>query len=213
MTELIFVRHGESESNERGLFTGQTDVSLSGLGEKQATALKNFILKEYAVDAVYSSDLKRARDTVLPIAKALHLPVQTNARLREIYGGLWEERPIRYIAENYEKDYMVWCENIGLARCTGGESMEEVQKRGIAAVGEIAEANVGKTVLIGTHAGFLRAMQCYWQGLPLERMKDIPWVPNASVTVVRYNGGAPALISLADVSFLQGVITELTKGI
>ena len=91
--------------------------------------------------------------------------------------------------------------------------MEEVQKRGIAAVGEIAEANVGKTVLIGTHAGFLRAMQCYWQGLPLERMKDIPWVPNASVTVVRYNGGAPALISLADVSFLQGVITELTKGI
>lgn len=50
-------------------------------------------------------------------------------------------------------------------------------------------------------------------GVPLERMKDIPWVPNASVTVVRYNGGAPALISLADVSFLQGVITELTKGI
>ena len=52
MTELIFVRHGESESNERGLFTGQADVSLSGLGEKQATALKNFILKEYTVDAV-----------------------------------------------------------------------------------------------------------------------------------------------------------------
>lgn len=130
MTELIFVRHGESESNERGLFTGQADVSLSGLGEKQATALKNFILKKYTVDAVYSSDLKRARDTVLPIAKALHLPVQTNARLREIYGGLWEECPIRYIAENYKNDYMVWCENIGLARCTGGESMEEVQKGG-----------------------------------------------------------------------------------
>ena len=131
MTELIFVRHGESESNERGLFTGQADVSLSGLGEKQATALKNFILKEYTVDAVYSSDLKRARDTVLPIAKALHLPVQTNARLREIYGGLWEECPIRYIAENYKNDYMVWCENIGLARCTAGNRWKKCKKEGL----------------------------------------------------------------------------------
>ena len=213
MTTLIFVRHGESKSNENGLFTGQTDVPLSDLGKKQAAALKGFILKNYTVDVIYSSDLRRAYDTVLPIAEALRLPIRTNAQLREINGGLWEERSIPYIAETFKNDYKLWHENIGLARCTGGESMEEVQKRGIAVAGGIAEENPGKTVLIGTHAGFLRAMQCYWQGLPLERMKDIPWMPNTSVTEVRYGNGEPALVRLADVSFLQGAVTELTKGI
>ena len=213
MTQFIFVRHGESKSNENGTFTGQTDVALSALGKRQAQALKEHLLRNYTIDRIYVSDLKRAYDTVLPYAEAAGLPIQREPLLREINGGKWEGKPIPFIAETYPEDYARWCESIGLARCTGGESMAEVQARGSAALDRLAKESDGKTVLIGTHAGFLRAMQCLWQGLPLERMKDIPWVPNASVTEVRYGNGAPVLVRLADVSFLRGAVTELAKGI
>ena len=74
MTTLIFVRHGESKSNENGLFTGQTDVALSALGKRQAQALKEHLLRNYTIDRIYASDLKRAYDTVLPFAEAAGLP-------------------------------------------------------------------------------------------------------------------------------------------
>ena len=84
MVRMLFVRHGQSEANEKMLFTGQTDVSLSQTGRHQAQALKEFVLRTYAVDAIRSSDLKRACETVAPIAEALSLPVVRDARLREM---------------------------------------------------------------------------------------------------------------------------------
>ena len=211
MTKLVFVRHGESESNVSGYFTGQTDVPLSPLGRRQAQELKEYLLKTYTIGAVYSSDLQRARDTVMPAAQALGLPVRLSRALREVDGGEWEEKPVEEVARDYAQDYAAWCGNIGLARCTGGESMAEVQRRGIAEAVRIAAENEGKTVLIGTHAGFLRAMQCHWQHLPLSAMKDIPWVPNASATEVDYEGSGFALVRLAECSFLHGDVTRLTK--
>lgn len=212
MTQLLFVRHGESKSNEGGFFTGQTDVPLSDLGREQAAALKEYILHNYRIEKIYSSDLQRAYSTVLPIAQALHLPVQKEKMLREIYGGEWEEKTVQYIQEHFPHDYAMWHDDIGLSRCTGGESMLKLQHRAIKIVNKIAAENDGKTVLIGTHAGFLRAMLCYWKGLPPEKMREIPWVPNASVTQVEYSEGKYQVLFAGESSFLQGMITKLAKG-
>lgn len=213
MTTLLFVRHGESRSNENGYFTGQTDVPLSALGKRQALALRDHLLTHYTVDAICSSDLRRACETVLPVAQALGLPVRKERLLREIDGGAWEEKTPAYIAEHFPRDYALWQENIGLARCTGGESMQEVQRRGIAITRRIAAENEGKTVLVGTHAGFLRAMQCFWQHLPPAAMQQIPWVPNASLTEVRYAEGKEEIVRLAEDRYLQGEVTRLSPGI
>lgn len=154
MTRFLFVRHGESKSNENGTFTGQTDVALSALGKRQAQALKEHLLRNYTIDRIYASDLKRAYDTVLPFAEAAGLPVQKEPLLREINGGKWEEKPIPFIVETYPEDYARWCENVGLARCTGGESMAEVQARGSAVLNRLAKENDGKTVLIARMRAF-----------------------------------------------------------
>ena len=208
-TTLLFVRHGQSIANENGIFAGHLDVPLSELGQKQAVELKDYLLSRYKIDAIYSSDLSRAYTTVLPTAEAIKIPIQKDTALREIDGGKWEGMLQKEIAVEYPQDYAVWHNNTGLSRCTGGESMQEVQSRGIAAVERIANKHLGQTVLIATHAGFLRAMQCYWQKLPLSKMKDITWVPNASVTEVRYSNDDYELVRLGETIFLKGDISCL----
>ena len=213
MTKLIFVRHGQSEANEQGIFAGQADVPLTALGRRQAAELAAFVLREYAVDAVYSSDLQRARGTVCAIAEALRLPVAAERSLREIDGGAWDGKKIEEVARLYPADYALWRSDIGLSRCTGGESVAQLQARAVSAAARIAAANEGKTVLIATHACFLRAMQCYWQRLPLGAMKNVPWVPNASVTEVDYSAGSQRIVRLGEASFLGGDVTRLPSDI
>ena len=210
---MVFVRHGQSEANISGIFAGQTDVPLSPSGRKQAEELKVFLLEHYTIDAVCSSDLSRAYHTVLPTAEVLGLPIEKDIFLREIDGGLWEGRNIEEIARTYPEEYALWHSNIGMSRCPGGESVCELQARGIAETERIAEKHRGQTVLVATHAGFLRAMQCYWEGRLPEEMKDIPWIPNASVTEVEYRNGKPHIVRLGDVSFLHGDVTTLNENI
>ena len=192
MVRFLFVRHGQSMSNVNRTFTGQADVPLSELGKKQAEDLRGFLLGHYAIDTIWSSDLLRARQTIEPVASALGLPVHTDRLLREIFGGEWEEKTVDEIAFRYPEDYAMWQNDIAVRR--------------------IADENDGKTVLVATHAAFLRAMQCYWQGLPLRAMKDIPWVPNASTTEAEYDGGSVRIVRLAQDGYLQGEITRISKG-
>ena len=212
MTTLCFVRHGESRANVEKVFTGQTDVPLSGRGMRQAEELKERLLS-LRPDAFFSSDLLRAVQTVTPAAEALGLAVRPEKDLREIDGGLWEGKPFGTIARAYPEDYARWTENIGLARCTGGESLEEVQTRGLAAVLRIAQENDGKTVVLATHAAMIRALTCAFRGLPLSEMQRIPFVPNASLSTVRFEKGAFAIERYADVSFLGSDVTRLPENI
>lgn len=212
MTTLCFVRHGESRANVDKVFTGQTDVPLSDRGMRQAEELKERLLA-LKPDAFFSSDLLRAVQTVTPAAEALGLAVRPEKDLREIDGGQWEGKPFGTIARAYPEDYARWTENIGLARCTGGESLEEVQTRGLAAVLRIAQENDGKTVVLATHAAMIRALTCAFRGLPLSEMQRIPFVPNASLSTVRFEKGAFAIERYADVSFLGSDVTRLPENI
>ena len=208
-TTLLFVRHGQSTANVSDIFAGHIDVPLSPLGQRQADELEEHLLNRYSIDAIYSSDLSRAYETVLPVATALRMPIRKDSALREIDGGKWEGMSKEEIAARYPQDFAIWRNNIGLSRCTGGESMWEVQQRGIAEIEKIVGVHPGQTVLLATHAGFLRAMQCHWQNLPLSAMEEIPWVPNVSVTEVEYSNGKHRITLLGDVSFLHGDITTL----
>ena len=88
-TKIILVRHGESLGNHDKKFLGHFDLDLSQLGYKQAELVgKHF--KDIIVDAIYSSDLKRAYNTVLPVSKCKNIPIITSKNLREIYAGSWE---------------------------------------------------------------------------------------------------------------------------
>src|SRR5213078_2372373 len=89
MTTLLLVRHGETDWNAAGRLQGHTDRPLSDYGREQARRLADELSSE-GVDAIYTSDLARARETAEIVAERLHLPVVLDPDLREKNWGTWE---------------------------------------------------------------------------------------------------------------------------
>ena len=189
MTNLIITRHGFSEYNKTRMYTGQVDVALTDLGLRQAARTAEYVAETYQIDAIYSSDLKRAMSTAIPLSERLGIPVIKEPLIKEIYGGLWENKFMPEIDALYHDDYQVYKNTIGLARCTGGESLEELQTRALAGMKKIAEENDGKTVFVATHGGVLLALTAYWMGLPLAKMHETPPATNSSISEVVYENG------------------------
>lgn len=189
MTHLIITRHGYSEYNKTRMYTGQVDVALTDLGLRQAARTAEYVAETYKIDAIYSSDLKRAMSTAIPLSEKLGIPVIKEPLIKEIYGGLWENKLMPEIDRLYHDDYQIYKTTIGLARCTGGESLAELQARALAGMKKIAEENDGKTVFVATHGGVLLALISAWMGLPLEKMHETPPATNSSITEVIYENG------------------------
>ena len=188
MTKFILVRHGQSKANEGGFLAGVTDVPLSSLGEKQANAVSEYILKAYKVDVIYSSPLERACNTVKGVADALNLPIIKDNRLIEFNFGDLEGLTLEDIKANHDNAYGKWAKDPGVVVPKGGEAMTQLQARVVESLNEIAKKEDGKTVLIGSHSSVSRALQCYVQKLPLTKMKNTPWVTNGSIAEFNFDG-------------------------
>ena len=189
MTHLIITRHGYSEYNKTRMYTGQVDVALTDLGLRQAARTAEYVAETYRIDAIYSSDLKRAMSTAIPLSDKLGIPVIKEPLIKEIYGGLWENKLMPEIDKLYHDDYQLYKTTIGFARCTGGESLAELQKRALEGMKKIAEENDGKTVFVATHGGVLLTLASAWMGLPLAKMHETPPATNSSITEVVYDSG------------------------
>lgn len=213
MTTFLFVRHGHSLSNAARTFTGQLDVPLSEIGLRQAELASAYILGNYRVDAVYASDLCRAAATVRPLADALGLEIRTEPAFREIHGGAWEGMTMDAIAAAYPEEYELWLRHIGSSRPTGGESNDEVLSRALTRIGELAAENEGKTVVVATHAGVLRTLECAWRGLPLAEMHSFSYVPNGSTSEVLWDGGRLIPVRTRIDSYLADCMTNLPSNI
>lgn len=212
MTRMIFVRHGESESNLGKYFTGHTNVALTDKGRAQAARAAQ-ALKNVPIDAAYASDLVRAYETGSIIAREHGLTVTPAPNLREIYAGKWEGVPFCELDELFHEDYRAWTDDLANCRCTDGESVREMALRVRTECEAIARREEGKTVLIATHATPIRIMQLVWQGLRIEDIDMITWVKNASVSVVDFEDGRWMPVVIGDASHLGDMQTELPKDI
>lgn len=199
---IYLIRHGESLGNKARTYLGHTDLDLSEKGYMQAKCASEYIINNLKIDKIYSSDLIRAYNTVLPVAKTLKLEIATDKDLREIYAGYWENQKYEYLMEKYADTYNLWLTDIGNAKCDGGESVKDLQKRFMNKLEEIAKSNPEKNVLIGTHATPIRITNCTVSGLPLSEMHNIPWAYNASITHLEYKDGKFSLIDYGKSSYL-----------
>lgn len=203
-TKLILVRHGESEGNARRIILGHTDWDLSDLGRKQALIACE-ALSEQKIDAVYSSDLLRAYNTVAPMAKARGLDVITDEGLREIFLGRWEGKSVSDVIEEDGELFTVeWRGHFGTFTPPEGESVISLGERIAATLAKICEANPGKTLLIGTHAAAIRSFYGRINEIPPERLAETyPFPYNASFTVVEYSDGKFTPIVFSDARHLE----------
>ena len=211
-TRFVMVRHGFSVANDQKRFAGNSDFELTELGALQAKKCAE-ALKGEKIDAIYASDLKRAYQTALPIAEALDLPINKCKGLREIFAGEWESMLFDELCEKYAEDYSVWRNDVGKARCTGGESTVELSERVLSALEKIARENQGKTVCIATHATPIRAVCTAAAGLAPEEMAKIKWVSNASINVFDYEGGIFTAVSVDNAEHLGDLKTKLPSNV
>lgn len=150
MTTLVLVRHGETDWNAAGRLEGHTDRPLSEYGRAQARRLADELVGE-ELDALYASDLARARETAEIVGERLHLPVVLDPDLREKNWGTWEG--------------LTSTERFGVELV--GESTEQHQKRMLGALRRIAEQHPDGRVLVVTHGGSMRRVQTEALGFAL----------------------------------------------
>ncbi len=212
MTKLILVRHGESLGNYEDKFLGHTDLDLSPTGYKQAEFVREYFSKVH-IDKIYSSDLLRAYNTIISTAQEKEIPVIKSENLREIYAGEWENMTFDDLCTKFDEEYRVWRENIGLAICTGGESVKDLQVRICKELKKICDENPDKTVCIATHATPIRVFAAKCLGYPLERIKDVKWAKNASINIFNYSDGNFEMLEYSFVDHLGNYVTQLPKNV
>jgi probable phosphoglycerate mutase len=143
VTTFLLARHGETDWNAERRWQGHTDVPLNEHGRAQARALAEQIAADGRVDAVYASDLSRARDTAAAVAERLDLPVIVDPDLREIDVGSREGLTGDEVGD----------------RPWDGEPHAAHAERVLRALDRIAAAHPAGRVLVVAHGGCLRRVQ------------------------------------------------------
>lgn len=213
MTRIILVRHGQSESNLKGIFTGQLDYSLTDLGERQAEKMAEY-LDKLKIDAIFSSDLSRAVVTANKIATRQGVEVVKSPAFREINAGVWQGMEFDDIVSTYPKSYEVWKQDLAKSHPDGGESCKETYERAVAKLKEIIKENDGKTICIVFHAVVLRCVASYLYGKGAKGVGKIGYVPNCSVSIFESNDNKTyTCTEFGTYSYLDGMITELSDRI
>jgi len=203
--KLIAVRHGETEWNLQGREMGQLDSPLTLVGVQQAHALAQR-LAQVPFEALYTSDLGRARHTAEVIAKVCSKPVVAMDSLRERHMGIFQGLTPDEIHRTYPLERAAYEEQGADYIIPGGESANQRVARSVRAITDLALMHEGSTVVAVTHGGFLMGLFEHIVGLP----PGNGWRfrrHNGSYSVFEFIGGKWHLETWNDISHLAGLKT------
>jgi alpha-ribazole phosphatase/probable phosphoglycerate mutase len=181
-TVLILVRHASTNFNDKGFVQGsRTDPDLNFKGKLQAQNLSKDLLN-YKIDVVYSSDMKRCKETLAPFLKLTKMNVNYTSVLRERDYGIFDGKP--------EKEYDVWKKEHGIKNnfnisLPDGESFnKDVIPRVKVFLKSILKKESGKTILICSHNVINKAIMLILSDQKAEEYYNKYKFDNASLTVV-----------------------------
>lgn len=163
MTQIILVRHGETEWNVKEVFRGRIDIELNETGLKQAQLLAKY-LSDIKIDAIYSSPLKRALTTAEIIANYHKLKVEIAPGLIDFDYGEWQGLPHQEVRDKYRRLYAQWISRPDRVKMPAGESLDEVRKRATSVVDGIIAKYEGSVVLV-SHRVVNKVLICALLGL------------------------------------------------
>lgn len=186
-TTLLLIRHGQTEWNVLGKYTGQTDVPLTAQGREQARRLAAQ-LQIKPPQVIVSSDLIRARETAEILAAAFQLPVRADARLREINQGVWEGMHFDVIKARYAAEFAARQADPLAVAPPGGETVGQVRERVLTAVAAAAHNHPRQRIAVVAHGLVLALIKAQVIQYPIKQVWDlIP--PNAQVEVLVLKNG------------------------
>ncbi len=187
MPYLILIRHGQSEYNAQGLWTGLTDISLNDEGREEARRSAD-ALRDIPIDVAFTSTLKRAHQTLDEILQALgktDLRIIQDAALNERdYGDLTGKNKWKIRDEYGEEQFVKWRRSWDYP-IPNGESLKDVHARVVPYYEQkiVPELGAGRNVLVVAHGNSLRALVKHLEHISDE---DIPAVELGTGEVYLY---------------------------
>ena len=202
-TEVILIRHGETEWNLSGRWQGHADSPLSARGIEQAEALGKRMLNEQ-LNSFYSSDLERARHTSRLVGGPSEWNPEFMESLRERDLGVLEGLTTDEMKVKYPQEYQSFRNDGPEYQVPGGESFKQFYDRCSGALEEVAVRNPGKRIGVVTHGGFLGAIFRYVLNIPLDAERNFVLL-NCSVNRLEKTESGWNLVSWGDVAHLEGL--------
>jgi broad specificity phosphatase PhoE len=154
VTTILLARHGETDWNRDGRFQGHADPPLNRMGRAQAVDLSVTLMAE-ELAAIYSSPLRRALETAEVVAASHGLEAVPVDALCEVDVGSWSGLTRAEVEERFPAQFARWLEY--REGWEDGESYDQMGRRVVAALLELAGAHVGERILAVTHGGPIRA--------------------------------------------------------
>jgi len=195
--KLILTRHGETIENQKGIMQGHLPGHLSKQGVEQAKKLA-LRLKHNEIDAIYSSDLKRALNTAQIITSKHNLAVIPCKELREIDFGELEGMTF----DEIQRYYPDWDGVDSNESIPNGESLSQFASRIELFIARLVEQTDDKTVLVVAHGGSLQVLVCILLGINTKHWWQIR-LYSASLTIVEGYPDAVVLSLLNDTCHLE----------
>jgi broad specificity phosphatase PhoE len=192
VTIILLARHGQSDWNATRRWQGHADRPLTEKGRAQARELAAR-LEHIGLDAVYSSDLRRASETAVEVARAQGLQVVEYPELREVDVGSWSGLTREEAEARFPVGFASWRD--GYPGWDDGESYEAMTDRVLGTIHGMASAHKDGRVLVVSHGGPIRAIHASALRLDVHTYRRMrPVEPNARLSAVCY---------------VQGTLTEL----
>ncbi len=164
-TQVLLVRHGDTQASQADRFTGALDIPLSKEGRIHASELA-VRLARYPIDAIYASSMQRARETAEFTARVHGMQVTPVPEFREVDHGVWDGKTRQEALQlsgqaaidEFNRDPFHF-------RPQGGESAEQVLQRAAPALSGLVKKHDGQTILVVAHETTNRLMICQFVGL------------------------------------------------
>jgi broad specificity phosphatase PhoE len=203
MTEIILVRHGETEWNASEIFRGRADIDLNETGLRQAELLGKYLSGE-KIDRIYSSPLKRAVKTAEAIAKHRKTGVNIVENLIDFDCGEWQGLTVEQVKDKDDVLYQDWLDTPEQMRIPGGETLEDVLNRAMPfVVGSVMKCREG-TIALVSHRVVLKVLICALLKLDNSHFWDIK-IDNGAITRFVYDGNHAVLTGHNDTSYLKEI--------
>lgn len=178
-TQIILLRHGETDWNAQRRIQGQTDTALNERGREQARALVGATLG-LQIDVLYSSDLQRARESAAYLADVRGLKVVALPQLRERHLGIFQGSTGEEAMARWPAEYTRYRQRDPARTLGDGENLQQLRHRVLSVCEELVARHAGEHIALVTHAGVIDIIYRHALGKPLNSVRDFE-IGNASV--------------------------------
>lgn len=200
-TTLLLIRHGQTSWNALGKIQGSTNIDLEDEGRNQAALLAERLNGQFS--AIYTSPLRRARETASILASSTSLvPIDTEG-LSEINFGLWEGLTFKEVATQYPTAFAVWkSDEIEAPLCGGDGSIKNCSLHAKECLLNLVKKHPGETIVAVSHGGLIKSALIGLFDLKMTMYHQLA-LGNTCITTIKFNSDlSPILVGFNDMAHL-----------